>query len=59
MSSGDTFSCVEASRKTSLPNMLAVEPPMVHPRAVAIARGAESGPLITESVVIKSMLAVS
>ena len=54
----DSVSWVEEAGKTILPNMSAVGPLMIHPRAVAIARGAVSGPLITEVFVIKSMLSV-
>ena len=57
-SSGDSVSWVEEARKTFLPIMSAVGPTMVHPRTVAIARGAVSGPLITEVVVIRSMMSV-
>ena len=39
-------------------SILAVEPPIVHPRTVANDRGAVSDLMITEVVVLKSMLSV-
>ena len=57
-SSGDSVSWVEEARKPFLPITSAVGPTMVHQRTVAIGRGAVSGPLITEVVVIRSILSV-
>ena len=57
-SSGDSVSWFEEAQKTFLPIVLAVGTPMVHPRVVAIVRGAGSGPLLTEVVVERSMLSV-